>query len=79
MKLIVLKKESFWKKLRAIQLFVQLANLGNFYTGCEQTNKSKSMINKEIGFLLPSFQLTFNVTVTDWTSGTYNIVDHFNF
>ena len=38
-------------KLRAIQLFVQLANLGTFTRVAEQTNTSKSMISKEIGRL----------------------------
>jgi DNA-binding transcriptional LysR family regulator len=38
-------------KLRAIQLFVRLANLGTFTKVAEQTNKSKSMISKEIGRL----------------------------
>ena len=38
-------------KLRAIQLFVRLANLGSFTRVAEQTNTSKSMISKEIGRL----------------------------
>ena len=38
-------------KLRAIQLFVQLANLGTVTRVAEQTNTSKSMISKEIGRL----------------------------
>lgn len=35
-------------KLRAIQLFVRLADLGSFTRVAEQTNSSKSMISKEI-------------------------------
>lgn len=38
-------------KLRAIQLFVRLANLGSFTRVAEQTNVSKSMISKEISRL----------------------------
>lgn len=38
-------------KLRAIHLFVRLANLGSFTRVAEQTNTSKSMISKEIGRL----------------------------
>lgn len=38
-------------KLRAIHLFVRLANLGSFTRVAEQTNRSKSMISKEIGRL----------------------------
>jgi len=38
-------------KLRAIQLFVRLANLGSFTKVAEQTNTSKSMISKEIARL----------------------------
>ncbi|KJZ12531.1 LysR family transcriptional regulator [Marinomonas sp. S3726] len=38
-------------KLRAIKLFVKLANLGSFTKVAEQTNTSKSMISKEIGRL----------------------------
>lgn len=38
-------------KLRAIQLFVRLAELGSFTRVAEQTNTSKSMISKEIGRL----------------------------
>ena len=38
-------------KLRAIQLFVRLADLGSFTRVAEQTNSSKSMISKEIGRL----------------------------
>ena len=38
-------------KLRAIQLFVRLANLGSFTRVAEQTNTSKSMISKEISRL----------------------------
>lgn len=38
-------------KLRAIQLFVRLANLGSFTRVAEQTNTSKSMISKEIARL----------------------------
>lgn len=38
-------------KLRAIQLFVRLADLGSFTRVAEQTNSSKSMISKEIARL----------------------------
>ncbi|MEH6344846.1 MAG: LysR family transcriptional regulator [Bermanella sp.] len=38
-------------KLRAIQLFVRLADLGSFTRVAEQTNSSKSMISKEISRL----------------------------
>ena len=38
-------------KLRAIQLFVRLADLGSFTRVAEQVNSSKSMISKEIGRL----------------------------
>lgn len=38
-------------KLRAIQLFVRLADLGSFTLVAEQTNASKSMISKEISRL----------------------------
>ena len=38
-------------KLRAIQLFVRLADLGSFTRVAEQTNSSKSMISKEISKL----------------------------
>ncbi|MBL4795480.1 MAG: LysR family transcriptional regulator [Pseudomonadales bacterium] len=38
-------------KLRAIQLFVRLADLGSFTRVAEQTNASKSMISKEISRL----------------------------
>jgi len=38
-------------KLRAIRLFVRLADLGSFTRVAEQTNSSKSMISKEIGRL----------------------------
>lgn len=38
-------------KLRAIQLFVRLADLGSFTRVAEQTNTSKSMISKEINRL----------------------------
>ncbi|WP_339668923.1 LysR family transcriptional regulator [Dasania marina] len=38
-------------KLRAIQLFVRLADLGSFTRVAEQINVSKSMISKEIGRL----------------------------
>ena len=38
-------------KLRAIQLFVRLADLGSFTRVAEQTNASKSMISKEISKL----------------------------
>lgn len=38
-------------KLRAIQLFVRLADLGSFTRVAEQVNASKSMISKEIGRL----------------------------
>ncbi len=38
----------FMDKLRAIELFVKLANLGSFTKVAEQTNTSKSMISKEI-------------------------------
>lgn len=38
-------------KLRAIQLFVRLADLGSFTRVAEQVNASKSMISKEIGKL----------------------------
>jgi DNA-binding transcriptional LysR family regulator len=38
-------------KLRAIQLFVRLANLGSFTRVAEQVNSSKSMISKEISRL----------------------------
>lgn len=38
-------------KLRAIQLFVRLADLGSFTRVAEQTNVSKSMISKEISRL----------------------------
>lgn len=38
-------------KLRAIQLFVRLAELGSFTRVAEQTNTSKSMISKEISRL----------------------------
>lgn len=38
-------------KLRAIQLFVRLADLGSFTRVAEQVNSSKSMVSKEIGRL----------------------------
>jgi len=38
-------------KLRAIQLFVRLADLGSFTRVAEQINSSKSMVSKEIGRL----------------------------
>lgn len=38
-------------KLRALQLFVRLADLGSFTRVAEQTNTSKSMISKEISRL----------------------------
>lgn len=38
-------------KLRAIELFVRLANLGSFTKVAEQTGTSKSMISKEISRL----------------------------
>ncbi len=38
-------------KLRAMQLFVRLADLGSFTRVAEQTNSSKSMISKEIARL----------------------------
>lgn len=38
-------------KLRAIELFVRLADLGSFTRVAEQTNSSKSMISKEIARL----------------------------
>nr|WP_067297198.1 LysR family transcriptional regulator [Marinobacterium profundum] len=38
-------------KLRALQLFVRLADLGSFTRVAEQTNSSKSMISKEISRL----------------------------
>jgi len=38
-------------KLRAIQLFVRLADLGSFTRVAEQVNSSKSLISKEIGRL----------------------------
>lgn len=38
-------------KLRAMQLFVRLANLGSFTRVAEQTNSSKSMVSKEISRL----------------------------
>jgi DNA-binding transcriptional LysR family regulator len=38
-------------KIRAIQLFVRLADLGSFTRVAEQTNASKSMISKEISRL----------------------------
>jgi len=38
-------------KLRAIRLFVRLADLGSFTRVAEQVNSSKSMISKEIGRL----------------------------
>lgn len=38
-------------KLRAIQLFVRLADLGSFTRVAEQTNSSKSLISKEISRL----------------------------
>ena len=38
-------------KLRAMQLFVRLADLGSFTRVAEQTNSSKSMISKEISRL----------------------------
>ena len=38
-------------KLRAIQLFVRLADLGSFTRVAEQTNTSKSMVSKEISRL----------------------------
>ena len=38
-------------KLRAIQLFVRLADLGSFTRVAEQVNSSKSMISKEISRL----------------------------
>ena len=38
-------------KLRAIQLFVRVADLGSFTRVAEQVNSSKSMISKEIARL----------------------------
>ena len=38
-------------KLRALELFVRLADLGSFTRVAEQTNSSKSMISKEISRL----------------------------
>jgi len=35
-------------KLRAIRLFVRLADLGSFTRVAEQTNSSKSMVSKEV-------------------------------
>jgi DNA-binding transcriptional LysR family regulator len=58
-------------KLRAIQLFVRLANLGSFTRVAEQTNKSKSMISKEISRLEDDLgarllhRTTRNVQLTD--------------
>jgi DNA-binding transcriptional LysR family regulator len=38
-------------KLRAMQLFVRLADLGSFTRVAEYANTSKSMVSKEIGRL----------------------------
>jgi len=57
-------------KLRAIRLFVRLANLGSFTKVAEQTNASKSMISKEISRLEDDLgtrllhRSTRNVTLT---------------
>lgn len=57
-------------KLRAIELFVKLANLGSFTKVAEQTNSSKSMISKEISRLEEELgsrllhRSTRNVTLT---------------
>lgn len=57
-------------KLRAIQLFVRLADLGSFTRVAEQTNASKSMISKEISRLESDLgarllhRSTRNVTLT---------------
>lgn len=62
-------------KLRAIQLFVRLADLGSFTRVAEQTNASKSMISKEIGRLEDSIGVrllhrsTRNVQLTDAGEG----------
>lgn len=62
-------------KLRAIQLFVRLADLGSFTRVAEQTNASKSMISKEIRRLEDSIGVrllhrsTRNVQLTDAGEG----------
>lgn len=62
-------------KLRAIQLFVRLADLGSFTRVAEQTNSSKSMISKEISRLEDSIgarllhRSTRNVQLTDVGEG----------
>jgi DNA-binding transcriptional LysR family regulator len=62
-------------KLRAIQLFVRLADLGSFTRVAEQTNASKSMISKEISRLEDSLgarllhRSTRSVQLTDAGEG----------
>lgn len=62
-------------KLRAIQLFVRLADLGSFTRVAEHTNASKSMISKEISRLEDSLGVrllhrsTRNVQLTDAGEG----------
>ena len=62
-------------KLRAIQLFVRLADLGSFTRVAEQTNTSKSMISKEISRLEDSIgarllhRSTRSVQLTDVGEG----------
>ena len=62
-------------KLRAIQLFVRLADLGSFTRVAEQTNASKSMISKEISRLEDSLgarllhRSTRSVQLTDVGEG----------
>jgi DNA-binding transcriptional LysR family regulator len=62
-------------KLRALQLFVRLADLGSFTRVAEQTNTSKSMISKEISRLEDSLgarllhRSTRSVQLTDVGEG----------
>ena len=62
-------------KLRAIRLFVRLADLGSFTRVAEQTNSSKSLISKEIGRLEESLgarllhRSTRNLRLTDIGKG----------
>jgi DNA-binding transcriptional LysR family regulator len=62
-------------KLRAIKLFVRLADLGSFTRVAEQTNSSKSMISKEISRLEDSLgarllhRSTRSVQLTDVGAG----------